>query len=106
MRAVNRPSPWLFAPQPIAVPTRAARRNTSIGGLSFAVEIDGENVPMRISETALRRVFGAGPSASTWLATYRLNARRIDALAIAQYRRDPLRPVCLTAEDFACEALA
>lgn len=81
--------------------SRPNRRNTSIGGLSFAVEVDGENIPMRISEAALRTIFAAGRSPSTWLQAYRQHAHRIDARAVAVHRLVPDRPVCLDIADFA-----
>ncbi|MCZ2495763.1 DUF1488 family protein [Xylophilus sp. Kf1] len=97
---MKRALPWVFAPDRFARRDRPVRRNTSIGGLSFGVEIDGENIPMRISEQALRKVFAAGRSPSTWLEAYRRNAGWIDSLAMAAHREDPSRPVCLEVEDF------
>lgn len=102
--AMKRPSPWLFAPDRTPVVNRQALRNTSIGGLSFALEIDGENVPMRISEGALRGVFGAERCRSTWWPAYRRNANEIERRAVAAYRRAPGRPVCLEVADFAVPA--
>ena len=98
---MTRPNLWLFAPEVLHQNNRPGIRNTSIGGLSFAVEVDGENIPMRISEAALRQVFGADRSQSTWLFTYRENAEAIDARAAAQHLSDPSRPVYLEAADFA-----
>lgn len=91
----------MFLPERAAQNSRPVRRNTSIGGLSFAVEIDGENIPMRISESALRTIFGAGRSPSTWLEAYRKNADLIDSHAIAAHLENPDRPVCLHVADFA-----
>ena len=97
---MKRPTLWLFAPEVFHQNSRPAKRNTSIGGLSFAVEVDGENIPMRISESALRQVFGADRSQSTWLTTYRENAEIIDARAAALHRENPARPVFLETTDF------
>jgi hypothetical protein len=68
--------------------------------LSFAAEVEGEHVPMRISENALCTLFGAGRCRSTWLEAYRRHAHEIDARAIALYLQDPKRPVCLETSDF------
>jgi hypothetical protein len=97
---MKRATLWLFAPEVFDQNSRPAKRNTSIGGLSFAVEIEGENIPMRISEAALRQVFGADRSQSTWLATYRENAEIIDARAVELHLADPSKPVFLEAADF------
>jgi len=91
---------WLFSPEYHLPIRRPSRRNTSIGGLSFAVEINGENIPMRISERALQTIFAAGRSSSTWLDAYRKNARLIDARATAAHLEQPDRPVCLDVADF------
>ena len=98
---MKRASPWQFIPDRHNQGSRPIRRNTSIGGLSFAVEIDGENIPMRISEAALRTVFAAGRSPSTWLQAYRQHADLIDARAVAAHYDHPDRPVCLGIADFA-----
>lgn len=99
--AVKRAPSWLFAPDRTPGPVvRGGKRNTSIGGLSFAVEVEGEHVAMRISADALRMCFGASRCSSTWLAAYRLNALVIDARAIELHRRNPREPVCLGPSDF------
>lgn len=98
--SMKRASPWLFPAERHVPSGRPGRRNTSIGGLSFAVEIDGENIPMRISERALRNVFAAGPNPATWLDAYRQNAGIIDAKATAAHLDQPDRPVCLEVADF------
>jgi len=97
---MNLPSSWLFARSERRQPPTRPRRNTSIGGLSFALEIDGENVAMRISEEALRRCFGAAGCRSTWLAAYRKHAELIDARAIALHVSNPLGSVYLVPADF------
>ena len=97
---MKRAAPWLLMPAHLESNARPTRRNTSIGGLSFAVEIDGQNIPMRISERALRTIFAAGRSPSTWLEAYRRNAQAIDARATAVHREKPEMPVCLDIADF------
>jgi len=97
---MNLSTAWLFAAAQAASASPPARRNTSIGGLSFALEIDGQHVAMRISEDALRHCFGAQACCSTWLAAYRRHARTIDACALARHLRDPRQPVCLQRGDF------
>jgi hypothetical protein len=97
---MNLTTAWLFSNSRLSANPPAVRRNTSIGGLSFALEIGGEHVAMRISEDALRHCFGADRCCSTWLATYRRHAGTIDARAVALHLRNPLQSVCLQRGDF------
>jgi len=101
MTVQSRQAFWLFAPVVPTPPSRPVRRNTSIGGLSFALEVDGQHVAMRISDEVLRKVFGARRCRSTWLQAYRDNATRINARAVAAYHRAPQSPVFLDLGDFA-----
>ena len=61
---------------------------------------------VRISEEALRTLFGAGTDDEDLIAACQAHFDRIEAEALARYRAAPSQAVVLTAGDFAAEAHA
>jgi len=72
----------------------------TMGGLNFAVIVDGQRIAMRISEEALQDHFGASGDAFSLITAYRNNSGVIDAKAIERYRANPGVQVLLKTADF------
>lgn len=64
---------------------------------------DGARVIAQIGEHPLRDLFGAKGGGDTLVEAYGRHAQAIDAVAVAHYRADPMKPIVLQTADFALE---